>query len=288
MPVPRLFEASGDPREQWSHILSTLLALGGPDTRTALVKELSGEELPGADADPGARAAPAERRSWARGHRRPRRRLDAGGPDQPGLRRRRGRAAAGGARGPRGGQGPPHPRLPDAGPARARGARRGGRRRMDRAPPELAAGARLGAGAPRARRRGRHRPDAAPRGRVLLHPPGRRAVPAGGADAAGPGRAAPGPRDDLLRPQRAVAGAADPVRGRRGARGLPAHRRPGRRDPAPGRRAHPAAHRRPRGRPGLRRRGRGAPDAGDRLGRGWRTARSWVFMAARSLLPARR
>ena len=27
MPVPRLFEASGDPREQWSHILSTLLAL---------------------------------------------------------------------------------------------------------------------------------------------------------------------------------------------------------------------------------------------------------------------
>jgi hypothetical protein len=50
MPVPRLFEASGDPREQWSHILSTLLALGGPDTRTALVKELSGEELPGADA----------------------------------------------------------------------------------------------------------------------------------------------------------------------------------------------------------------------------------------------
>ena len=50
MPVPRLFEASSDPREQWAHVLSTLLALGGPDTRTALVKELSGEELPGADA----------------------------------------------------------------------------------------------------------------------------------------------------------------------------------------------------------------------------------------------
>ena len=50
MPVPRLFEASSDPREQWVHVLATLLALGGPDTRTALVKEISGEELPGADA----------------------------------------------------------------------------------------------------------------------------------------------------------------------------------------------------------------------------------------------
>jgi hypothetical protein len=35
MPVPRLFEASGDPREQWAHVLSTLLALAGPDTRSA-------------------------------------------------------------------------------------------------------------------------------------------------------------------------------------------------------------------------------------------------------------
>jgi hypothetical protein len=50
MPVPRLFEASNDPREQWVHVLATLLALGGPETRTALVEEISGEALPGADA----------------------------------------------------------------------------------------------------------------------------------------------------------------------------------------------------------------------------------------------
>ena len=50
MPVPRLFEASSDPREQWVHVLATLLALGGPETRTALVEEISGEALPDADA----------------------------------------------------------------------------------------------------------------------------------------------------------------------------------------------------------------------------------------------
>jgi hypothetical protein len=50
MPVPRLFEASSDPREQWVHVVATLLALGGPDTRTALVEEISGEALPDADA----------------------------------------------------------------------------------------------------------------------------------------------------------------------------------------------------------------------------------------------
>ncbi len=50
MPVPRLFEASSDPREQWVHVLATLLTLGGPETRTALVEEISGEALPGADA----------------------------------------------------------------------------------------------------------------------------------------------------------------------------------------------------------------------------------------------
>jgi hypothetical protein len=50
MPVPRLFEASPDPREQWVHVIATLLALGGPETRTALVEEISGEALPGADA----------------------------------------------------------------------------------------------------------------------------------------------------------------------------------------------------------------------------------------------
>lgn len=50
MPVPRLFEVSSEPREQWVHVLATLLALGGPETRTALVEEISGEALPGADA----------------------------------------------------------------------------------------------------------------------------------------------------------------------------------------------------------------------------------------------
>jgi hypothetical protein len=50
MPVPRLFEASSDPREQWVHVLAALLALGGPETRTALVEEISGEALPEADA----------------------------------------------------------------------------------------------------------------------------------------------------------------------------------------------------------------------------------------------
>lgn len=50
MPVPRLFEASSDAREQWVHVLATLLALGGPETRTALVEEISGEALPDADA----------------------------------------------------------------------------------------------------------------------------------------------------------------------------------------------------------------------------------------------
>lgn len=50
MPVPRLFEASPEPREQWVHVIATLLALGGPQTRTALIEEISGEALPGADA----------------------------------------------------------------------------------------------------------------------------------------------------------------------------------------------------------------------------------------------
>jgi hypothetical protein len=50
MPVPRLFEAYGEPHEQWAHVLASLLALGGPETRTALVEEISGETLPDADA----------------------------------------------------------------------------------------------------------------------------------------------------------------------------------------------------------------------------------------------
>ncbi len=50
MPVPCLFEASGDPREQWAHVLSILLTLAGPDTRSALVEEITGEALPDTDA----------------------------------------------------------------------------------------------------------------------------------------------------------------------------------------------------------------------------------------------
>lgn len=49
MPVPRLFTAYDDPRAQWSHTLASLLALTGPDTRGALVAELVGEELEGAE-----------------------------------------------------------------------------------------------------------------------------------------------------------------------------------------------------------------------------------------------
>ena len=50
MPVPRIFEAQFDPREHWVHVLATLLGLAGPQTRTALVEEITGEELPEADA----------------------------------------------------------------------------------------------------------------------------------------------------------------------------------------------------------------------------------------------
>lgn len=49
MPVPRLFEAASEPREQWVHVVATLLGLGGPETRTALVEEIAGEALAGAD-----------------------------------------------------------------------------------------------------------------------------------------------------------------------------------------------------------------------------------------------
>jgi hypothetical protein len=50
MPVPRIFDAQFDPREHWVHVLATLLGLAGPQTRTALVEEITGEELPEADA----------------------------------------------------------------------------------------------------------------------------------------------------------------------------------------------------------------------------------------------
>jgi hypothetical protein len=49
MPVPRLFEAASEAREHWSHVVASLLALCGPSTRAALIGELAGEDLPGAD-----------------------------------------------------------------------------------------------------------------------------------------------------------------------------------------------------------------------------------------------
>jgi hypothetical protein len=49
MPVPRLFEAGADPREQWVHVLATLLQLGTPQTRAALVAELVGDPVDGTD-----------------------------------------------------------------------------------------------------------------------------------------------------------------------------------------------------------------------------------------------
>jgi len=49
MPVPRLYEAFSEPREQWVHVLATLLQLGGPETRDALVTELLGDPVAGTD-----------------------------------------------------------------------------------------------------------------------------------------------------------------------------------------------------------------------------------------------
>ena len=82
MPVPRLFEASSDPREQWVHVVATLLALGGPETRTALVEEISGEALPDADASWSSSARPLAGRD------RGRRRRARGGLDLRRCRRR--------------------------------------------------------------------------------------------------------------------------------------------------------------------------------------------------------
>lgn len=59
MPVPRLFEAAVDVREQWAHVVASLLALTGPETRAALLAELVGEQVEGAE-----RAQVAERRPF--------------------------------------------------------------------------------------------------------------------------------------------------------------------------------------------------------------------------------
>lgn len=49
MPVPRLFETPSDQRDRWSHVVSCLIGLSGPETRPALVSELVGEDLPGVE-----------------------------------------------------------------------------------------------------------------------------------------------------------------------------------------------------------------------------------------------
>lgn len=50
MPVPRLFETASETVEQWAHVVGSLLAIGGPRTAGALIAELVGETLPGAEA----------------------------------------------------------------------------------------------------------------------------------------------------------------------------------------------------------------------------------------------
>jgi hypothetical protein len=50
MPVPRLFEPAAEQAETWAHVLACLIGLGGPDTRSALLAELVGEDLPGTGA----------------------------------------------------------------------------------------------------------------------------------------------------------------------------------------------------------------------------------------------
>ena len=49
MPVPRLFEASSDQCERWIHVLACLIGLSGPETRPAVLAELTGEDLPGVE-----------------------------------------------------------------------------------------------------------------------------------------------------------------------------------------------------------------------------------------------
>jgi hypothetical protein len=49
MPVPRLFEAPSDQRGRWIHVVACLIGLSGPETRPALLAELTGEDLPGVE-----------------------------------------------------------------------------------------------------------------------------------------------------------------------------------------------------------------------------------------------
>ncbi len=49
MPVPRLFEVPSDQRERWMHVLACIVGLSGPETRPALIAELTSEDLPGVE-----------------------------------------------------------------------------------------------------------------------------------------------------------------------------------------------------------------------------------------------
>lgn len=59
MPVPRLFEAPAEPRDQWAHVLASLLTITGPETRAAFLAELVGDVVEGAGS-----AQVAERRPF--------------------------------------------------------------------------------------------------------------------------------------------------------------------------------------------------------------------------------
>ncbi|MCB0882842.1 MAG: hypothetical protein KDC33_11590 [Thermoleophilia bacterium] len=48
MPAPRLFDVPSLPREQWMHVLATVAGLTEAATRTALLRELAGDDTPDA------------------------------------------------------------------------------------------------------------------------------------------------------------------------------------------------------------------------------------------------
>ena len=49
MPVPRIFAAQLTPREQWTHVLASVLALTATEHRAALLRDFTDEDLPGVD-----------------------------------------------------------------------------------------------------------------------------------------------------------------------------------------------------------------------------------------------
>lgn len=60
MPVPRLFEAPAEPRDQWAHVLASLLTVTGAEHRAAFLAELVGDVVEGAGS-----AQVAERRPFS-------------------------------------------------------------------------------------------------------------------------------------------------------------------------------------------------------------------------------